>query len=486
MSLPAAPPVGAVALTVALGVLYLAGWVGSGVQAVTCWLTVAVLVTGMTWYSHRASRLMPDGTPERRFWRAFAVAGTIFSAGDWAQAVTAVLGPSSMTALTGTGAVRTAALGCGGLLIIVVMATFPVPHRSARERLCYHLDLATVVTAVGAVGLYWSVTGVFTSGALVGVVAGPVVTMLVAFAVGRLYLAGAAPFRWHVGVLGPVAAVLEALSRMLGPELARTGRSGIVFTMTLACHVLLFVAAWFQYRRHRSGHVPVPAQRRRPYSLVPYFALAAIHTLLTVTLVVRGLDMRAWIIQVGALISTGIVVARQLIAFIDNAELLAERDSLAQRLHVMAYTDSLTGLANRARFLGCLGEAGGPVGVLLIDLDDFKPVNDRYGHAAGDAVLVESANRLRDALGPGDLVARLGGDEFAVLLAARPDEGWSAVADRIAGLLGAPCRLPSGDEVRVRASVGLAVGDAGQVLNIADQAMYRAKHRGKGAVEVAA
>ncbi|WP_157751283.1 GGDEF domain-containing protein [Actinoplanes derwentensis] len=474
------------ALTALLCVFFLVGRGGRELPAILCWLTAATFTSGMAWYASRAVQSMAPGAPEKRFFQAFVTAALIFAVGDWIQVAETLADPLSLTAQSGTGLARTIGLGLGGIVMIGVMATYPLPYRSGRERLCFHLDLATVVTAVAAIGLYWSVTSVLAAGAVAGVVAGPVVATLVAFAVGRLYLSGAAPFRWHVGVIGPLAAVLEASARTLGPELARTGRPGPVFALSLGCHILLLFASWREYSDYRSGHVALPTAPRRPYSLVPYFALAVLYTLLIATLLTRGLDVRAWIIQIGAILCTGIVVARQLTAFIDNANLLAERDSLTRRLHTMAFTDSLTGLANRASFLSRLDETTGPVGVLLIDLDDFKPVNDRYGHAAGDAVLVQAANRLRDNLTPGDLPARLGGDEFAVLLAPRPEEGYSAVADRLVGLLGAPCPLPSGDTATVRASVGLAVGEAAQVLNVADQAMYRAKHQGKGKIETAA
>lgn len=472
-------PAGAIALTVLLCVLFLTGVGGRALAATLCWLTAAIFTTGMAWYAYRAIGLMDPGAPQRRFFQAFVIAASIFALGDWIQVAGTLADPLSLSSQSGTGMSRTVSLGLGGLIMIGVMATYPLPYRSGRERLCFHLDLATVVTAVAAIGLYWSVTSVLAAGAVVGVVAGPVVATLVAFAVGRLYLSGSAPFRWHIGVIGPLAAILEATARTLGPELARAGRPGPVFVLSLACHILLLLASWREHSDYRAGHVALPTAQQRPYSLLPYFALAGLYALLIVTLVTRGLDIRAWIIQIGAIVCTGIVVARQLTAFIDNANLLAERDTLTRRLHTMAFTDSLTGLANRASFLNRLSEATTPVGVLLIDLDDFKPVNDRYGHAAGDAVLKATATRLRDNLTVDDLPARLGGDEFAVLLAARPEEGYTTIADRLAPLLAAPCPLPSGDTATVRASIGLAVADPDQVLNIADQAMYRAKHQTK-------
>ncbi|GAA1651872.1 GGDEF domain-containing protein [Actinoplanes couchii] len=479
-------PIGAVALTAVLCAVFLNGWGGPALSVILCWLTAAVFTTGMAWYSARALRLMAPGAPQRRFFQAFVGAAAIFAIGDWIQLAITLTDPLSLTAQSGTGLARTVGLGLGGIIMIGVMATYPLPHRSGRERLCFHLDLATVVTAVAAIGLYWSVTSVLAAGAVAGVVAGPVVATLVAFAVGRLYLSGSAPFRWHVGIIGPLAAILEATARTLGPELARAGRPGPVFVLTMGCHILLLLAAWREHTDYRAGDVALPTARQRPYSLLPYFALAGLYALLIVTLLTRGLDVRAWIIQVGAIVCTGIVVARQLTAFIDNANLLAERDSLTRRLHTMAFTDSLTGLANRAGFLGRLHEAEGRVAVLLLDLDDFKPVNDRYGHAAGDAVLIQTAARLRESLDPGDLPARLGGDEFAVLLTERPEGEYEKVADRIAAALSTPCTLPSGDTATVRASVGLATAEPTQVLNAADQAMYRAKHQGKGKLETAA
>jgi diguanylate cyclase (GGDEF)-like protein/PAS domain S-box-containing protein len=160
--------------------------------------------------------------------------------------------------------------------------------------------------------------------------------------------------------------------------------------------------------------------------------------------------------------------------------------------------DSLTGLMNRARFearLKELLEAGAgasrsagqrQVAVLFIDLDEFKPVNDRYGHAAGDAVLVAVAARLRESTRGSDLIARLGGDEFAVLLDVRDREEVTSVSDRILESLERPI-VHDDVELRVGASIGIADthlgGDrpsrtAAELLRIADIAMYAAKAKG--------
>ena len=159
--------------------------------------------------------------------------------------------------------------------------------------------------------------------------------------------------------------------------------------------------------------------------------------------------------------------------------------------------DSLTGLLNRARFEGRLQElldAGGgvqrslglrQVAVLFIDLDEFKPVNDRYGHAAGDAVLIAVAARLRESTRASDLIARLGGDEFAVLLEVRDSGEVTAVSDRILESLEPPI-VYDDVELLVGASIGIAetfIGGekprtAAELLRIADIAMYSAKANG--------
>jgi diguanylate cyclase (GGDEF)-like protein len=159
---------------------------------------------------------------------------------------------------------------------------------------------------------------------------------------------------------------------------------------------------------------------------------------------------------------------------------------LAELVH-HADHDGLTGLLNRRRFYDELartaadddGDAG-QVAVLYVDLDAFKPINDEFGHIAGDIVLVEVARRHSQCVRADDLVARLGGDEFAVLCRGCSAEEAALIADRFLEALAEPVDL--GDaSVAVHASVGLALGsgDDGDRLALrADEAMYRAKRSG--------
>lgn len=157
----------------------------------------------------------------------------------------------------------------------------------------------------------------------------------------------------------------------------------------------------------------------------------------------------------------------------------------------LAFHDELTGLPNRALLLDRLEQALAvsrrtlqPVGVLFIDLDGFKTVNDTLGHAAGDAALLAVAERLRAIVRPGDTLARFGGDEFVMLCSGTDGaRGATAVARRILEALNEPFHL-EGREVRLGASIGIAtsVGTADplQLVEQADTAMYEAKHEGRG------
>lgn len=181
----------------------------------------------------------------------------------------------------------------------------------------------------------------------------------------------------------------------------------------------------------------------------------------------------------------------------DFNALLAELDTWDRqwrsenaRLSHSAAHDALTGLSNRAHFEheleNAIAKARGTArsfAILYLDGDGFKMVNDRHGHSAGDAVLVEVASRLRASLRGGDVAARLGGDEFALLLA--PPAGAQAVARvrrAVEAAMAPPVRLPSGVALPVGVSIGAAVyprdgDDAAALIAAADADMYAEKHR---------
>lgn len=163
-----------------------------------------------------------------------------------------------------------------------------------------------------------------------------------------------------------------------------------------------------------------------------------------------------------------------------------------ERMRYEAVHDPLTGLANRTLLRDRLEHAlarsersGGNTGVLFVDLDDFKQINDLYGHATGDAVLVAIGERLRTAVRPGDTIARMGGDEFVVVCEDISEVSVRAVARRLQDAFREPLELDGGRH-QLSASIGIALGqdDPDKLLGNADAAVYRAKAAGRGGVKL--
>ena len=173
---------------------------------------------------------------------------------------------------------------------------------------------------------------------------------------------------------------------------------------------------------------------------------------------------------------------------IAQVENVTDRKAAEARLSHLAQHDALTGLANRSLLLAHLDSAlqgDRALAVVFLDLDRFKVVNDGLGHAAGDRLLQEVAQRLRAVVRPGDVVARLGGDEFVVLChGVHSDEEALAVAERVLAGLRAPVLLDARSEVVVAGSAGVACArddsTAETLLRDADTAMYAAKSAGGG------
>jgi diguanylate cyclase (GGDEF)-like protein len=170
-------------------------------------------------------------------------------------------------------------------------------------------------------------------------------------------------------------------------------------------------------------------------------------------------------------------------------DVTAER-ALQRDLAYQADHDELTGLANVRGWETALraeSHQRGPghgVAVMAIDVDNFKRINDRYGHPVGDKVLAEVARRIRDSLRPGDLAARIGGDEFAALVPEVPNAGDArALAQRLVEALARPA-IVDAMALDCNASIGLAYSEGGESAHVlvrqADSALYAAKDHGRG------
>ena len=179
----------------------------------------------------------------------------------------------------------------------------------------------------------------------------------------------------------------------------------------------------------------------------------------------------------------------QALYVVSQVQDISERKELAQRLEYLTDHDFLTGLVNRRRFEQELAREaervaryGAPGAVLVIDLDNFKDVNDAFGHKAGDDLLKGVAGAVRHRIRQTDLLARIGGDEFAVLLPQTDADQAQVAADGIVKAMGRHVAVLGDQSIRVTASVGLAMFDrlsAAEVLARADVAMYEAKQAGR-------
>jgi diguanylate cyclase (GGDEF)-like protein len=173
------------------------------------------------------------------------------------------------------------------------------------------------------------------------------------------------------------------------------------------------------------------------------------------------------------------------------------RDRLRQA-EELATTDALTGLANRREFHGELlreisytRRHSEPFGLLMVDIDHFKGINDEFGHPQGDEVLVQVTERIRETMRASDQAFRIGGDEFGVLLRGADRARAFLAAERLVAATNArPVQLANGQHLSVTISVGVASADANNefdaqaLINRADATLYRAKKAGRGCAEL--
>jgi diguanylate cyclase (GGDEF)-like protein len=469
-----------------LGALTVAWFLFGPGGATLSWLEQTLLDVGLVVLARRVVRTAAPGSPVRRFWRAMLVAGLFFAAGDAVRTgATAGLLPDAFAATAQP------VLVCAGVgLVVWVMLTYPI-NAQGSERLRLWLDAATLLTAVAVFAWYFAIGGRLGragSAELLIAVVSCAIMLLAAFGVIRLLLSGVAPYTAAAGSVGSVSIVgMVVANSLLGT------RHGHVATVLLLASCIGFVATpRIQEIQTRSPGRRVQARTWRRYSRLPYLAVLGTQALLVWGLHDLGLETRTWGATIGLAAITGLVLTRQLLAFHDNANLLADLDAsmaearaLQEQLRHKATHDTLTRLANRALLderLQDLQDTGQHVAVLVIDLDDFKDINDTYGHHVGDEVLVAVAERLRRHVRRRDTIARLGGDEFVMLLPDTSPAEAQQIAGRLATVLNEPVVL-AGTPLPLHASIGVAAGGSAQLstlLRTADAVMYQVKQSGKG------
>ena len=339
-----------------------------------------------------------------------------------------------------------------------------------------------------------------------GIVVGPFVGALVGTAVGVLFAGD--PWmprlsRWYLGDAIAVLVVAPALLILWRPRRQRMSREALPSLAMLALVTACAMAPW-----------QFPAATGLPFLVVPLLTVIAMR--LGLGGAAAGVLVLAAIIEAGTASGRGpftddggafhgLVVAQMFLAMCTVttylvavlAGELTTGSKLEAELRAQALRDSLTGLANRRLLFDRIEQASrrlarhpGTLALLFIDLDAFKLINDSHGHAAGDLVLVQSADRLRDVVRDHDSIARIGGDEFLILAEdLRDPTDAHELAARVVRVFDEPFDAPSGP-IHVSASVGVAtttvpISDPEAYLAGADRAMYIVKRAGGHGVAAA-
>jgi diguanylate cyclase (GGDEF)-like protein len=443
--------------------------------------------------------------PSRRFWATLplAAAASVGTAG--------VPLLQTLPAHGSGGAVPGFGHGLFGTLSVVVLAWACLTYRwsgdTRRRQLRRWLDAASLLIA--GVGALWYFEAGPLSGEHVSAAGVASAILLDAFAMVAV-LAFLQPMTSDVrpivrgaALIGVSAVILGAVTDACLPAALGTPWLRLILVLRVATAALSCLAV--RYQRSRQHLPSKPARRsRRIYSRLPYLAIISTFVLLGLSLRLNHADVRTWGMFGAACAVTALVAVRQTTAMADNARLVRDltasvdrADQLAAELHHHAFYDDLTGLPNRMLFAERLQRAllarqrsNAELAVVVVDLDDFKLVNDRFGHAEGDRVLRDAAARLRTCLRDGDTVARLGGDEFAILVPSADEEAVRMVASRVVDAFAAPFALHDG-----LADLGVSVGvtmttpvvetrDGSTLLQHADIAMYVAKSGGKHRYEL--
>ena len=466
-----------------------AGVIGWGpAPGVTSWLAQGVLEATFTALSWQLAQRRDQGPGSRRFWEAAAAAGLIFTASAVLRAAESASDPGAVTALATVPTVLLTA--AAGVLLAVMIARPWQPSR--RERVRLWLDMAIVL--LSAAVAVWIVTLIGRHdadrpGQTAWTIVGAVILLAAAAALVRLVFTQTAPVRVLAGVLLSLAIVLFGIGDVFNAEIEAAPDVRALLVVRMVPALLLVAGARFEQIRQPAA----PARNRRAGTRLPFVAVAGTQVLLIVELSTVGLTARAWGVLAGSAVVTALVMVRQHLVLVENARLVRGLDETVvalgrqeERLHYAANHDHLTGLANRASFderakrLGALDGQGRAV--LLVDLNDFKDVNDTLGHHAGDGLLKVIANRLQRSVRPTDLVARLGGDEFSVLLADASAADAVATAHQIMGAMAKRARI-AGRTLLPSASIGIAASrdkPFETLLRDADEAMYEAKRRNSG------
>ncbi|MDR6322945.1 putative bifunctional diguanylate cyclase/phosphodiesterase [Actinoplanes couchii] len=425
-------------------------------------------------------RHLARGT-QRWFWRAIQAAVAIMTCGYAWLAVDMLTHADEVRtrSMPGTAA---ACVAVGFLIAIGALARVPVVAAGGAERWRMLLDRAIAFLGCSAVLWYlglvpmlsarepWSpqATLLVGLGMLVAVGAATKVSYIAGGPVDRVAM------RFIAAAGGVPAGVVSVLAVQFG-YLASVPAQAVV--MPLAPLLITLGVAAQSRADHGLSRAPA-----RGGVLLPYLAMILIDVPLIAVAFGATLQWPVRVVLIAAVVVTALVMVRQYLAYQENDRLLRNSRIQEERLQHEVSHDGLTGLANRAQFRDRLTTAlttSGQASVLLIDLDDFKTVNDLLGQGVGDRLLIAVARVLEDQVNDDGLPVRVGGDEFAVLLTG-PGADPEGLAARLLAALAQPV---SEHRLLVQASIGIAVATPGatvdSVLRDADVAKYTARQRGE-------
>ncbi|TQS45454.1 GGDEF domain-containing protein, partial [Cryptosporangium phraense] len=405
-----------------------AAWNAPIAPPVVGWIAPLASVVVGVYSTVRLVLATPLGPASRRFWRTMALAAVCIGVGAVSQMID-TLGRGAPTQVLSN---RTSAFDLAGVvLMIAAILLVPVNKLTRAAWVTFALDAGTVLAGGVLFTWYFAIRNIgdfeATTGSSLPLVATVATGFLGVLVLLRISFAGVREVSPGALQLLAVAALTSCSAAGLSPQLAERPYLNTSFLAFPFAYGFL-TAAVDRQRRAALAALDGDEPRRRPARVRSLYLLPYVAVLLTDGVLLATLDSPADAgpVIVGAVVLTALVSARQLVSFRENGRLLRRLDSTVadlreseNRMTHQATHDGLTGLANRALMASRLEAALAAredIVFALIDLDDFKVVNDRLGHAVGDTLLVAAASRIQEAVGPDHTVARLGGDEFAVLL----------------------------------------------------------------------
>ncbi|WP_433606523.1 putative bifunctional diguanylate cyclase/phosphodiesterase [Dactylosporangium sp. CA-139114] len=458
--------------------------VGAGTEAIAYVFAPlgGVFATVSVYRLLRAGDLQPVA---RRFWRTMLAAVALISFGYAWFAVDMLV--HSTEARTHPMPVPAAACAAVGFLV-AIWAMIRVPVVAAEGVEWWRMLLDRTIGFLGCAVVLWyaglapMIAAAEPWSPQAMVLTGLGLLVAVGAATKVSYVAGGPVDRDAIRLMAAAGGVTAAIVTVLAVRLGAAGSAPAQAIVMPLTPLLATLAVLAQVR----ADLGLRRARGRGGVLLPYLAVAAADVPLVAVALGAPLGWPSRVVLLAAVLVTVLVTLRQYLAFRENARLLHSTRVQEERLQHEVSHDGLTGLANRALFrdrIAAALAAAEPAHVLLVDLDDFKTVNDLLGHGVGDELLVSVARLLRAEVGTDGLPVRVGGDEFAVLLTGAGADP-EVLARRLLAALDQPI---SAHRLLVQASVGIATAWPDQpvratvdsVLRDADVAMYTAKQRGK-------